>query len=115
LLNDDERKIVGTCYKQQGHKQAVIKGFELVGGKFAKYLQQFEKITQEKTIILHCWRGGLRSNIMAWLLEKGGYKTIILEGGYKKYRNWVLNIFNAKKKILILGGKTGSGKTKIIS
>lgn len=114
LLNNDERSVVGTCYKQQGHKAAVIKGFELVGGKFADYIVQFEKLTTQTEIVVHCWRGGLRSNIMAWLLEKGGYKPILLKGGYKAYRNWAIDKFSEQKKLLILGGKTGSHKTKIL-
>lgn len=114
LLNNEERVIVGTCYKQQGHKAAVIKGFELVGGKFAQYLIDFEKVTSSQEVVVHCWRGGLRSNIMAWLLEKGGYKPILLTGGYKKFRAWTQTTFSSKHKIVVLGGKTGSKKTKLL-
>jgi tRNA 2-selenouridine synthase len=114
LLNDEERAIVGTAYKKEGHKQAVIRGFELVGGKFAQYLKDFDALNLKGEIIVHCWRGGLRSNIMSWLLEKGGYKTQVLKGGYKLYRNWVLQQLNNKPKLIVLGGMTGSNKTGIL-
>jgi len=114
LLNDEERKIVGTTYKQKGHELAVIKGFELVGGKFAQFLIDFKKLKTESQIIVHCWRGGLRSNIMAWLLEKGGYKPLLIKGGYKSYRNAVIQSFSKQYNFVILGGKTGSNKTKIL-
>jgi len=64
--------------------------------------------------ILYCWRGGLRSNTMAWLLEKAGVKVYVLEGGYKTFRHWALNEFAAPLQLLVLGGKTGSGKTEIL-
>lgn len=114
LLNDEERAIVGTYYKQKGHKEAVIKGFELVGGKFAEYIKQFDALKFEGEIIIHCWRGGLRSNIMCWLLEKAGYKTKVLKGGYKLYRSWVLNELQKDLPLLVLGGLTGSNKTGIL-
>lgn len=114
LLNDEERAIVGTVYKQQGHKDAVIKGFELVGGKFADYIKKFDALKLEGNIIIHCWRGGLRSNIMCWLLEKAGYKTQVLKGGYKLYRSWVLQQLSVSPNLVVLGGMTGSNKTGIL-
>ncbi len=114
LLNNEERAIVGACYKQNGHKDAVIKGFELVGGKFANYLKLFESINTSNEIIVHCWRGGLRSNIICWLLEKGGYKPILLIGGYKSFRNWTQKKIDSYNNLIILGGKTGSHKTKLL-
>jgi len=65
-------------------------------------------------VVLYCWRGGLRSNIMAWVLETGGMKVFVLEGGYKTFRHWALDEFEKEREILILGGKTGSGKTDIL-
>jgi tRNA 2-selenouridine synthase len=114
LLNNEERAIVGTCYKQQGHKLAVIKGFELVGGKFADYINAFDALQIKGEVIIHCWRGGLRSNIMSWLLEKAGYKTQVLKGGYKLYRSWVLQQVNVPLPLTVIGGMTGSNKTGIL-
>ena len=57
----------------------------------------------------------MRSISINWLLEKIGYKSFKLEGGYKSYRNWVLNSFKNDRNITLIGGKTGTGKTKILN
>src|SRR5690348_14378405 len=83
LLDDEERKKVGITYKQQGREAAVIKGYDLVGGKFGDYVRKAKKLVSEhtqlqtsnpkpQTIFLYCWRGGMRSNIMAWVLRTVG-------------------------------------------
>jgi tRNA 2-selenouridine synthase len=124
LLNDEARKEVGITYKQQGKNAAVEKGFELTGGKFygfikavKDYLQLKQQTTNDKsdTILLYCWRGGMRSSIMSWLLETAGIPTLLLKGGYKSYRRWALEQIEAERKIIILGGKTGNGKTFLLN
>jgi tRNA 2-selenouridine synthase len=72
------------------------------------------KIAPDKKILIHCWRGGMRSGAMAWALNLYGFEVYLLEGGYKRYRNWVLAQFKEKYPILILGGMTGSAKTKTL-
>ncbi|MEO8146203.1 MAG: tRNA 2-selenouridine(34) synthase MnmH [Bacteroidia bacterium] len=114
LLNDEHRIIVGTTYKQQGREAAVRAGFDLVGKKFVEFIDRAKELTEGKEIYLYCWRGGMRSNIMAWVLNMAGYKIALVKGGYKAYRNWALQQFETPKNILILGGKTGSGKTEIL-
>lgn len=113
LLNNQEREKVGTCYKQKGREEAVLLGFDLVGPKFGNYIRKAKEITYSE-IIVYCWRGGMRSNIMAWLLEKSGLKVYLLEGGYKTFRHWALNEFKQPFKLIVLGGKTGSGKTDVL-
>lgn len=113
LLNNQEREKVGTCYKQKGREEAVLIGFDLVGGKFGDYIRKAKAITTTE-IIVYCWRGGMRSNIMAWLLESAGMKVHVLQGGYKTYRHWALNEFAEHLNLLVLGGKTGSGKTEVL-
>ena len=113
LLNNEEREKVGTCYKQKGREEAVLLGFDLVGGKFGEYIRKAKAITNSE-IIVYCWRGGMRSNIMAWLLENSGMKVHVLQGGYKTYRHWALNEFADQLNLLVLGGKTGSGKTEVL-
>lgn len=113
LFNNQEREIVGTYYKQRGRVPAVQKGLELVGPKlkdFTKFVLQFN--SQE--ILVHCWRGGMRSSAMAWLFETIDLKCYLLEGGYKAYRNFVLDTFNQNYKIILLGGPTGAGKTELL-
>lgn len=114
LLSDDERVQVGTTYKQQGREQAILLGFDLTGSKWSGFIKQALKIAPGKKIALHCWRGGMRSGAMAWALNLYGFDVYLLEGGYKKYRRWVLDQFEQKYNLLILGGMTGSGKTQIL-
>lgn len=114
LLNNEHRHIVGTIYKEKGREAAVMKGFELVGPLFHEKLKTVRELTGDKEVFIYCWRGGMRSNIMAWLIRMLGIKVTLLENGYKSYRNWVLNQFEQPFKILILGGMTGSGKTEVL-
>jgi tRNA 2-selenouridine synthase len=114
LLNNEQRAIIGTTYKQSGRERAVIKGFELVGIEFSKFITQAKETSPQKKALLYCWRGGMRSNIMAWVLKAAGFETYTLIGGYKAYRKWVLEVFNKENRILILGGLTGSRKTDIL-
>ena len=66
------------------------------------------------TILIHCWRGGMRSAAVAWLLDLYGFKVYMLAGGYKAYRNWVLQQFTKEYNFRIIGGYTGSGKTVLL-
>lgn len=65
--------------------------------------------------MVHCWRGGMRSSAMAWLLSFYGYDVVLLQGGYKAYRQWVLKQLALPFKLNALGGLTGSGKTAALS
>jgi tRNA 2-selenouridine synthase len=114
LFTNEERVIIGTLYKQEGKQPAILKGLELVGPKLHQFISEANKINNSGTFLFHCWRGGMRSASMAWLFETYGFKCITLKGGYKTYRNHVLESFTKEKNIVILGGKTGSGKTLIL-
>lgn len=115
LLNDEERKVIGITFKQEGREAAIVKGFELVGHKFSDFIKTALKIAPGKKTLIYCWRGGLRSNIMAWLLQTAGFKIMLLKGGYKSFRNWALFTLSEKRKIIVIGGKTGCGKTEILN
>ena len=114
LFTNEERVIIGTIYKQQGKQKAILKGLDFIGPRMSQLIKTVEKLTKEKTVLLHCWRGGMRSGSVAWLLSLYGFEVILLKGGYKAYRNWVLEQFQQPKKIVVLGGSTGSGKTEIL-
>lgn len=114
LFTNEERKIIGTLYKQEGKQPAILKGLELVGPKLHQFISQANGIPNSGTLLTHCWRGGMRSGSMAWLFETYGFKCITLKGGYKKYRHHVLESFKAPVNIVVLGGRTGSGKTLIL-
>jgi tRNA 2-selenouridine synthase len=113
LFNDEERAIVGTLYKKQGKIISVQKGLEIVGPKL-KGFTKFALKLDSPEILMHCWRGGMRSSSMAWLMESVGLKVYLLEGGYKAYRKFVLDSFKNPLKIILIGGYTGSGKTELL-
>lgn len=114
LLNDEHRRIVGTIYRHEGRQAAVLKGFELAGPLFHKLIDESIRIAGGKPVYVYCWRGGMRSNITAWLLQMAGLQVILLEGGYKSFRNYVLNEFEKARRVIVIGGKTGSGKTELL-
>ena len=114
LLNDEHRAAVGTAYKQQGRDAAVLLGFELVGPSFAGFVKQVRELTENREISLYCWRGGMRSGIMAWVLELAGYRVHVLKGGYKAYRARVREQLATPMPLRVLGGRTGSGKTELL-
>ncbi len=114
LLNDEERASVGTAYKREGREKAVIRGFELAGHKFSGYILNALEAAPRKEIILYCWRGGMRSGIMAWLLGMAGFRVLLLKGGYKTFRKWALETLSARRSLVVVGGKTGCGKTELL-
>ena len=115
LFDNEERAHIGTLYKQSGPEEALLSGLELVGPKLAPMLRKVKNLAGEnRQIAVHCWRGGMRSASVAQLLEAAGYEVSILRGGYKAYRNFVLDYIAQPWKLRILGGRTGSGKTGIL-
>lgn len=126
LFNDEERKIVGTAYKQKGKQQAIKLGLDFFGVKMKGMIEEAEKISnnykptgittasRNNTVVVHCWRGGMRSAGVAWLLDLYGFDVYTIIGGYKAYRNWVLQQFEKEYQLTILGGYTGSGKTDVL-
>ncbi|MBS3915123.1 MAG: tRNA 2-selenouridine(34) synthase MnmH [Bacteroidetes bacterium] len=114
LLNDENRKIIGTTYKQLGREAAVAKGFELVGPNFANFFRELREKSGDKTPVFYCWRGGLRSAISATIYEWGGLPCKVISGGYKAYRRNVLKGLQRKLNLHVLSGYTGVGKTEIL-
>ena len=116
LFNDAERAKVGTIYKQTSPESALLKGLEIVGPKMSGFVKKAIKWSPNRKVIVHCWRGGKRSGSVAWLLKFAGFDVLTLEGGYKNYRQYVLQSFDNQlfKNMIIVGGKTGSGKTAIL-
>jgi len=126
LFDNDERSIIGTIYKKEGRKKAVIEGLkffeknmEVILDKLFIYIDSHKIIPEENHkesfIRIYCSRGGMRSQSIAWLLEKYKFNPITLKGGYKKYRRMILDCFSKKWNIVIIGGKTGTGKTRLLS
>ena len=114
LFEDFERVEIGTLYKQQGKDIAVNRGLEIVSPKMTFFVNQVKALSKNKKAFVYCFRGGMRSNSFAWLMNTSGLDTCIMQGGYKAFRNYVLDYFEQDRKIILLGGKTGSGKTDIL-
>jgi len=113
LFNDLERAEVGTLYVQEGRTAAVLKGLELTGPRLEAMARRGLEIARGDSLLLYCWRGGLRSASVAWLMEKVGIRCYTLENGYKAYRNHLLGFFeHLPHSLNVLGGLTGSGKTE---
>jgi tRNA 2-selenouridine synthase len=114
ILNDDERKMVGTIYKQQSREAAVFKGLELSGPHLKERLKRVIKVSTGDQVLIHCWRGGMRSEFMAFLVAFYGKEPLILKGGYKTFRQAAHELFQGEMDLRILGGKTGTGKTEVL-
>lgn len=115
LFSDEERAEVGTLYKQVSPEAAFLRGLELAGPKMRHYVERALELVPDRRVAVHCWRGGQRSGSMAWLLERAGFEVFVLEGGYKAYRKYIRQALGSGcQQIWILGGPTGSGKTKIL-
>ncbi|TMI85016.1 MAG: tRNA 2-selenouridine(34) synthase MnmH [Bacteroidetes bacterium] len=135
LFSDEERKIVGTAYKQQSREAAIKIGLDFFGPKMRKMVEEVEELIGNSQsaidngansnrrdhlpiangLLIYCWRGGMRSAGVAWLLDLYGFKVFSLIGGYKKFRNHVLEMFKLPFQFKILGGYTGSGKTEMLN
>jgi tRNA 2-selenouridine synthase len=119
ILNDAERALIGTCYKEQGQEAAIILGHKLVNGSVKEErVHNWEKIIHEfPQAQVFCFRGGLRSQISCqWLAERGIDRKPI-KGGYKRLRQFFLSYLEEGPtgEFLRLGGVTGSGKTRLLS
>jgi tRNA 2-selenouridine synthase len=114
LLNNEERVIVGTAYKQRGQQQAIKEGFRLVGPRLLDIIEETERIAQGKELLVHCWRGGMRSNNFSQFVGMARVKTQTVEGGYKAYRHVALESFKKPFQIILLTGCTGSGKSEVL-
>ena len=114
LFSNEERAQVGTLYKQASRYEALLKGLDLVGPKMSRLVETASELAVDGNVLLHCWRGGMRSESVAWLLKTAGLESHTLVGGYKAYRQTALEIYQKPLPILILGGATGSGKTEIL-
>lgn len=135
LFTDEERKIVGTSYKQDSREAAIKLGLDFFGPKMRTMVEAVERITGQKeqvssnekmagmhgghghpghSLFIYCWRGGMRSAGVSWLMDLYGFKIYTLAGGYKKFREYVLKEFKQPFSFNLLGGYTGSGKTVLL-
>lgn len=115
LFSNEERAVVGTIYTQESPDKALLKGLDFAGKKLRGFVEKARELAPSGKIALHCWRGGKRSSSMAWLLDLAGFDVQVLNGGYKSYKNYIRQrILEENCNLMVLGGKTGAGKTRII-
>jgi len=114
LFSDEERARVGTLYKRSGREAALLLGLDCAGGHLSAYVRQALKAAPGKRVLMHCWRGGMRSEGLGWLLSLAGFDVSVLEGGYKAYRRHIAEAWQRPARLLVLSGKTGTGKTAIL-
>ena len=118
VLNDEERKRVGTLYQQSPFEAKKI-GAALIARNIARHLEdRWLGKPRAWHPLIYCWRGGQRSNAMAHILRQIGFAAEMLAGGYKSYRRYVreqLLVLPAKFSFRILCGLTGSGKSRLLT
>ncbi|MFT5749371.1 MAG: tRNA 2-selenouridine synthase [Ancylomarina sp.] len=114
IFTNEERAQVGTKYKRSSKDAAILLGLELVGPKLSVFVRRAKKVAVDGKILMHCWRGGMRSGSMAWLFDTAGLKPSILVGGYKAYRHFIRKSFSEPTNLVVIGGYTGSGKTAVL-
>ncbi|MDK9718076.1 MAG: tRNA 2-selenouridine(34) synthase MnmH [Trichlorobacter sp.] len=117
ILTDAERVEIGTLYKQQGPQPARIRGLQLTCHRFPAIVATIAEAAQGRPALVYCWRGGLRSESIAMLLEMTGYPVVKLAGGYKSFRTVVSSFFESVSlpvQLVVLHGMTGSGKTEFL-
>ncbi|HEY0740673.1 MAG TPA: tRNA 2-selenouridine(34) synthase MnmH [Chryseosolibacter sp.] len=114
ILNNEERKAVGTDYKQKGQLEAIKTGFRLVGPRIIDIVTEAEQVANGNELLVHCWRGGMRSGNFCHFVGMAKMKTHQLSGGYKAYRHEVNQSFKLPFQLVVIGGSTGSGKSEIL-
>ena len=119
VLSNEQRAEVGTVYKQQSSFIARKLGATLVARNIADHLEsKLKDMDPDFTPLIYCWRGGQRSKAFAQICSEVGWKSYTLKGGYKSYRKAVLQGLEdipPRLKFIVIGGRTGSGKTDILT
>lgn len=117
LLNNLERALVGTAYKNESPVKARRLGLDLVSPKLPGMLKEYElQLSRGNGIVLFCWRGGLRSQFVAYMLDLMGFEVYRINGGYKAYRKYVNSYLEGDlpQRAVVLHGLTGVGKTDLL-
>ncbi|MEX2597609.1 MAG: tRNA 2-selenouridine(34) synthase MnmH [Salibacteraceae bacterium] len=114
IFSNDERHQVGLTYKQTGREEALKVGLDFVDPKMRHWIEKALNIAPERKVNMYCWRGGMRSGSMAWLLKTAGFEVNLIDGGYKTWRKEVLDVIAQPYEYINLAGYTGVGKTELL-
>lgn len=119
VLDDEQRALVGATYVQESRFLARRIGAALVARNVAHHLESaLADVPADFKPMIYCWRGGQRSNAMATILAQIGWRTMVLQGGYKTYRRAVQTTLYESEfgyRLVLLDGGTGCGKTDILN
>jgi tRNA 2-selenouridine synthase len=118
VLDDDERRVVGTEYVQVSGFDAKKRGAAMVARRIGELLEaHVQDKPRDWQPLVYCWRGGKRSGTLAWFLDQIGFRTTLLQGGYKAFREQVreqLTMLPLRLDFTVVAGRTGSGKTRLL-
>ncbi|AGH82353.1 tRNA 2-selenouridine synthase [Psychromonas sp. CNPT3] len=117
LMNDNERHLVGICYKEKGQDAAIKLGYQLVENEMPARIEQWATLkNQQSNALIYCFRGGLRSRLSVQFLKDNGVDISLIPGGYKSVRRYLMGILEEQEQlpIVVLGGNTGCAKTELI-
>ena len=114
LFDDAERADVGKCYAKKGRDEAMRLGLAKLRKKGGLGALAERVAGEAKIVGVYCWRGGLRSGSVAWLLARRNVDVFVLDGGYRAYRRHLRELFEQGPRVIIVGGRTGVGKTRVL-
>lgn len=114
LFSDAQRAEVGTAYRHQGRAVAIKLGVQFVSAKLPELIEAGVAAARESELLVHCWRGGMRSRSLAQFYQMVDLKPQVLEGGYKAFRKHVHERFELPYDLRVVSGLTGVGKTHVL-
>jgi tRNA 2-selenouridine synthase len=115
LFDDLERAEVGTVFHQVGRTPAIVRGRQIAEAKVDSFIRSVNSAKITKDCFVHCWRGGMRSEGFTALLTEYQFRPRRIVGGYKAFRQAAHRSFAERRRVVILGGASGSGKTRLLS